>query len=48
LEEAKTAPEDALPALEQRFLEADAALRQALAERDAVIATDELLAALDF
>jgi DNA primase len=48
LEEAKTAPEDALPALEQRFLEADAALRQALAERDAAIATDELLAALDF
>jgi hypothetical protein len=48
LEEAKTAPEDALPALEQRFLEADMALRQALAERDAAIATDELLAALDF
>jgi DNA primase len=48
LEEAKTAPEDALPALEQRFLEADAALRQALAERDAAIATDDFLAALDF
>ena len=48
LEEAKTAPDEALPALEQRFLDADMALRQALAERDAVIATDELLAALDF
>jgi DNA primase len=48
LEEAKTAPDEALPALEQRFLEADMALRQALAERDAAIATDELLAALDF
>jgi DNA primase catalytic core len=48
LEEAKTAPDEALPALEQRFLDADMALRQALAERDAAIATDELLAALDF
>jgi len=48
LEEAKTAPEEALPALEQRFLDADVAFRQALAERDAAIATDELLAALDF
>jgi DNA primase len=48
LEEAKTAPEEALPALEQRFLEADEALRQALAERDAAIATDDFLAALDF
>jgi DNA primase catalytic core len=48
LEEAKTAPEEALSALEQRFLEADMALRQALAERDAAIATDDLLAALDF
>jgi hypothetical protein len=48
LEEAKTAPEEALPALEQRFLEADIALRQALAERDAAIATDDFLAALDF
>ena len=48
LEEAKTAPEEALPALEQRFLEADMALRRALAERDAAIATDDFLAALDF
>jgi DNA primase catalytic core len=48
LEEAKTAPDEALPTLEQRFLEADMAFRQALAERDAAIATDELLAALDF
>jgi DNA primase catalytic core len=48
LEEAKTAPEEALPALEQRFLDADVALRQALAERDAAIATDDFLAALDF
>jgi hypothetical protein len=48
LEEAKTAPEEALPALEQRFLEADEALRQALAERDAAIATDDFLAALEF
>jgi DNA primase catalytic core len=48
LEEAKTAPDEALPALEQRFLEADMAFRQALAERDAAITTDDLLAALDF
>ena len=48
LEEAKTAPDEALPALEQRFLDADMALRQALAERDAAIATDDFLAALDF
>jgi DNA primase catalytic core len=48
LEEAKTAPEEALPALEQRFLDADMAFRQALAERDAAIATDDFLAALDF
>jgi DNA primase len=48
LEEAKTAPDEALPALEQRFLEADMAFRQALAERDAAIAIDDFLAALDF